>query len=241
MTKIDIYKKIVTDYKIKIDERYGQYCGFAIDGPINPEKWFCANNNLKILFLLKEAYGYDEDEFYKIMEFPEGYNAAKTNRKITRLSFALNKVYKSFKDSATSFISDNELFNLIDPIFDEMQSASIHDLKNSYLDIAIIEIKKISGGSKSTNSDIRKHSKENSDFLTTQIKFLEPNIIICGGPITWTSLTQDLKVFNKGSFPTDSPGTFKKDGIIVYNRYHPSFNGFDTYSCIFDILKSTFL
>lgn len=229
---------MVNDYKIQVDQKYGEYVGFVLDGPIDPERWFSNKQKLKVLFLLKEAYGYNEDEFYNIMESPDSYNAAKTNKQITRLSFALNKVYKIFESSKVSYISDENLFQLIDPIYDEMHSKKIHDIKNSYLDIAIIEVKKISGLSKSTDIDIRKHSKENAEFLTRQIQFLQPNIIICGGPIVWTSLKEDLNVFKKDSFSTNEKGVFKNDGIIVYNTYHPSFSGFNDYDCIFDIMKS---
>ena len=84
MFKIDEYIALLEEFKKVTDAEYAEDhkdyndnegCGFAWDGPIDPQKW--NNNNLKILFLAKEAPGADGSDKFEIMgslnKFPDRY------------------------------------------------------------------------------------------------------------------------------------------------------------------------
>lgn len=229
---------MLEDYKVQVEKRYGECCGFAWDGPIVPGNWFYGNNRMKILFLLKEAYGYKDDDKYEIMDCPEGFNYSRTNRIISKLAYVLKEISMSGINSEKGLIPNDTLYKMIDPLYDEMKVKSDDDLMMNYSNIAIVEIKKLSGEAKSDYSDIRKHSRENAEFLSDQIRFLKPNIIFCGGRVAWDSLTQDMSVFEKGAFSSNERGVFKINNIIVYNSYHPSYGGFNAYDFLFDVSKS---
>lgn len=179
---IEEYKTMLENYRIQVEKKYGEDHGFAYDGPIDSKNWFHNDKSLKILFLLKETYGYDGDDICYIMDRPERFKDSKTNRILSRLSYGIEKV-STLIESKNNFISNEALFDLIDPVYDEMKIVNQDVLKISYSDIAVIEIKKLSGKTKSDDSEIRKHSKENAEFLSNQIRFLKPMIIVCGGKV----------------------------------------------------------
>ena len=239
MNEIKIYKELLNNFKNHITSIYGEDRGFAYDGPVNSDNWFRNNNCLKTLFLLKETYGYDGDDIYKIMDSPDvgRFNDSRTNRNISKLAYGLREISKLI-DSGFKFISNENLYGLIDPIFDAMKIIDKDTLKDCYADTAIIQIKKLSGSSKSSDPDIRKHSKESGHFLSQQIKLLNPNIIICGGKVTWQSLIEDLNVFKKQNFHSNERGINEIDNIIIYNSYHPSYSLFNSYDILFDICKT---
>lgn len=234
---IDDYKRMLDTYRLELEKEHGKYLGFAYDGPIDSKKWFSNNSGIKILVLLKETYGYEDCDICQIMDDQsDRFKDSRTNRAISRLAYALLKA-SSMADSNNNFISDENLFELLDPIHDGIETVKEIDLKISYSNIAILEVKKISGQIKSDDNDIRIHSRENAEFLSNQIRFLNPNIIVCGGQVTWESLTQDMKVFEKGAFASNEKGIYKSQGVVVYNAYHPSSTMFNRYDILFDICK----
>lgn len=235
--KYEEYLKMLLNFQVNVENIYGEYRGFAHDGPVDSKKWFSDSCGKRILFLLKEAYGYDDDEICYIMDAPERFNDSRTNLAISRLAYAIDRSSESIKYD-TEYVSDDDLFKLMDMIHEELETVTLDDLKHSYSKIAIVEIKKISGEIKSIDSDIRKHSKQNEKFLSDQIRFLSPDVIVCCGYVTWESLTQDMSVFEKFAFSSNDRGIYNSNGIIVYNSYHPSFYGFNRYDIAYDIIKS---
>lgn len=233
------YLKMLETYRSRVEKAYGEDRGFAYDGPVDFEKWASDISGRKILFLLKEAYGHDEDDIYEIMNNSKRFNDSRTNLAISRLAYIVGRASESITGN-NDYISDDQLFKLIDKLHDELNFVKPEDLKHSFSKIAVIEIKKISGKSRSSDTDIRKHSIENAGFLSDQIRFLKPNIIVCGGQVAWESLTQDMNVFDKSAFPSNEKGLYKSKGVIVYNSFHPSYFGFNKYDVAFDISKSFF-
>jgi hypothetical protein len=233
------YINLIDTFKKEVENKYGQYCGFAYDGPVNSEKWFSGKIKYKILFLLKETYGFDGDPECIIMDCPKRFNDSRTNKNIALVVNSIEQILElpNFENICKN---DNELFRELDLIYDKILTISSDLLKESFSNIALIELKKTSGESKSNDQDIRAHAQEFSNLLTKQICLLDPDLIFCCGRVTWESLTQDLDFFNKDSFGSAERVMYKIGNKFIFHSYHPSFSGFDRYDVVFDICKNLF-
>lgn len=199
-------------------------CGFAIDGPINPNVW--DELDYRILFLLKETFDMDGCDSCIIMGMPEKFNDSKTNLNISKLSHFLIKTLSKEFD-----ISRSDFYKLDDST-----------LMEAYSKIAIVEVKKTSGINESDDSVIREHSRLNKEFIAKQIELLNPSIIICGGMVTWHSLTEDTGLFDREKFSlTDERKAFKCKEKIIVNSYHPSYTKFNIPKIINEIATLSYL
>jgi hypothetical protein len=178
---------------------------FSHDGISNWEKW--ENQKLKILFLLKEAY----DDFEPIFEHQEirgnfGLNIARWNY-----------VLKEYFNNPAEMISypDND------------------DLKGEIddLGIALVEVKKIDEGKKTSNqSEIDKYAESDKFFLKEQIELINPHVIVCCGTHTSYQIIFDWEAQNAISgenYFEDNESNLSCSYWIHNNRliiyfYHPT-------------------
>ncbi|MBB1285242.1 hypothetical protein HRH25_12730 [Flavisolibacter sp. BT320] len=238
MFDIEVYKRMLEKYRLKVEEKYGEYCGFAYDGPIVPERWNNKKiNNVKILFYAKETYGHDGCSICPIMESPDGYSASKTNLNISKLSYCINQLFSKIRRSKCKSLTAQDLFKLIDEVVDGLPIISKCSLREYYSNVAVVEVKKTSGDVKSNDVEIRKHSVENAGFLTEQIKYLSPDIIICCGLVTWHSLVNDTGLINDKTSITNERGGISYGNMILYNSFHPSAPRFNMYDVLFNIFE----
>lgn len=232
---------IEDNYKLH-QEKWGEFCGYACDGPLDSSFWFSPESKgPKILFLLKETYGFEDDPVCCIMDnLEERFNDSKTNRAIAKMSSILQSVFSDpgFKSLDTRV--DGLIFDYLDNILDSDRGSNIALLKESFSKVAIIECKKTSGVNKSNDGEILQHAIDNSEYLSDQISYLNPDIIFCGGQIIFEIISTHLKVFEVGALPDNKRGVYKIGNKFVINAYHPSYSKFSTssYDYIFDIIKN---
>lgn len=129
---------------------------FIQDGIIDPEKWIAAR--IKVLFLLKEAYGSITD----LTEF-------------IRKDAVLNKrTWMRCACWAHAAQSEHPL------AFEDIQSNDAVK-RDALLSCAVVNIKKSDGRRESDMSDILSYAKQDSALLQEQINLIAPTLIISGG------------------------------------------------------------
>ena len=198
---------------IKMQREYANKNGwknYLIDGPINYKEY--NQQKFRILFYLKEAYGYEEGEVIIGNVFNDWIDKEKkTNIEETLLSYHILNFYDS-----KIRINNKEQFYSI--------KSNSNLLKETSKKIAHINIKKTFGEeSKSNDSLIRDESRKNSDLLKQQIQLYKPDLIITGGPVCWDSLIDDLGLFNIDKNSVKRPGIIKYNDIYLCNSYHPEY------------------
>ncbi len=134
---------------------------FIRDGVVCPEKWF--SQNIRPLFLLKEAYGGASD-WDLISDHLSKPGAASGNmwRRIAEWTYGLQN---STKDKIAAY-----------------SSGICHDqFGNKYLkQIAVVNVKKSGGESTSDMDTIRAYADFDHDRLKMEIEYCDPTIIVCG-------------------------------------------------------------
>jgi hypothetical protein len=198
------------------------------DGAINSEKW--ASSEVKVLFLLKETYGYQGCEIIELgKEAPRWLDAnIKTYRKIVSLTAAIEAAVQR-----NSLLSKDEIKSV------ENNPALLRETLNG---MAVINIKKHSGKSTSNDREIRDESRANASLLKTQISELAPVTIVAGGNVCWDSLIDDIGLFH-GTPKPEKFGTAICSNTVLCRSNHPSAwfgGGFPVeviHRAIFDALK----
>lgn len=129
---------------------------FIEDGIIDPDRWESAQ--IKILFLLKEAYGSIPD----LTEFIRDHSNLKKGtwkRCACWAHIVLSKEPMKFEE-----------------IVEDEQAK-----RNALLSCAVVNIKKSGGNSESDMKDIFGYAETDAALLREQIKILRPDLIISGG------------------------------------------------------------
>ncbi len=132
---------------------------FISDGIIDLEKW---GSHKKILLILKEAYGSDED--WSLTETIKNEWKGPKYKVWWTVSYWLYLLNKTTKDFVPLFPKDNEIKECVEFL----------------LSSAILNIKKSNGKSSSENDDLKKYVTSDKDFILKQIELINPDIILCG-------------------------------------------------------------
>lgn len=172
------------------------------DGIIDEDQFTQAK--YKILWVLKEPYGeggfsysdYIKDSF----KFGEPYpTSGQMWHKITYTNYGILNGFMKWSDMG-ALKEDNNIFNA---------------LKSS----ALINLKKIVGGTTSLPDVIREAYEKSKQIIHEQIKIINPDIIICGG--TFGFIKPDLKFISP--FGDVNEFGFLIENRILINAYHPSY------------------
>lgn len=170
----------MTDYEKHFRQR--GLTQYTLDGAINPKEW--SASNVKILFYLKENYGYQKYDVMNLQDYAHGWldENNKTYVKSVTLAAAiqlgLQRCYPLSQDEIKTIEQDSVLLHAT---LDKM---------------AVVNIKKHSGKSKSNDAEIRDESHRNAALLKSQIRELAPTIVVAGGTVCWHSLIYDLGLFD---------------------------------------------
>ncbi|HEV7925377.1 MAG TPA: hypothetical protein VGR14_08485 [Verrucomicrobiae bacterium] len=188
---------------------------YIIDGSINPIKW--AESKVRILFLLKETYGYQGCGIIKIEDCAYSW-----------LEEARIKTYVKMVTLAAAIELGLKRGVPLPPV--EINSLSgNHELLHGVLGrMAVVDIKKHSGESTSNDREIREESHKNASLLHAQIEELSPTILIAGGNVCWHSLTEDIGLFGPVSGCAKFDAVVCKNTVLCYSN-HPAARrgGFD--------------
>lgn len=177
---------------------------FIKDGIVCPETWF--NSDKRPLYLLKEAYGGNDD--WNLIDDYLTKNDNINSVTWRRVSLWSKGILKTSKDHLEVFNPEDE---------------ELHKFNNKYLrNIAVINVKK-SGGQKSSSYDeIIEYAKKDKECLLKQLNICDPNIIICGYTISALKeiLGYDIKAVNNNHLYYFSE--LNGHSLIILDYWHPA-------------------
>lgn len=138
---------------------------FVYDGIVDEKEW--SKPELKICFLLKEAYTKDKSNYFK-WSLSKWLNEEKNSVINTWNTVAL-WTYGILHTTETEI-----------PEYPNEKKFSKED-KHSFLKkIAAINVKKIDGKEKSEWYDLKEYAINDADLLREQIDIINPDVIVCG-------------------------------------------------------------
>lgn len=164
---------------------------FVLDGIIDSETW--EKQPTKILFVLKEAYDktdkkegglyvWDEPEWIKEQIKTQNSRMGKTWQRIYQWTHA---ILNGDEETPT-------------PVWDE----------DTFGKIAVIDVKKTNGESKSVYGELLAHAKRHSEHLIRQIRLINPDVIVCG----YTCWLLDVALSLSGNEPIKN----RKNDLLWY-------------------------
>ncbi|MGB5965658.1 MAG: hypothetical protein WBF77_09045 [Sulfurimonadaceae bacterium] len=170
-------------------------CLFITDGIIDKELWNKSDN--KVMFLLKEAY--DSKKESGTWDLPSLIRkrgvSGRTFKPMAQWAYGIHSILNG---------------NGIAPYVENSK-----EVKMSLFSSAIVNLKKSAGKKSSGKNNLQKYVDEDWHLLSSQIKAISPQIIVCGK--TWALIKDKLP--NKKKI-TDS--AYVSEGIIYLNFWHPS-------------------
>lgn len=172
------HPKLLSEWKAKgtvyAEGENDQANVFISDGIADPDQWF--SQEVRPLFILKEAYGGEEDWDEIEWFITGGHKQGKIK----------NKTWKCIADWA-AYILTNKAWRWTEHgCRSEKYKCSPFDLpkdtwETPYLkQIAVINIKKYGGRSRSSDADLTKHAETHFEEIYRQIEMIHPTHIICG-------------------------------------------------------------
>lgn len=179
---------------------------FNRDGIVDADVW--KNEDCRILFLLKEAW------HRKTMDGSE-YDLAEDLREYGPWSSMWNRVAEWTRGIHLTAEYKPAPYRSL-----EKKEANLELRK-----IAVINIKKSGGESRSKNDNLMTYVEEDYDLLYNQIEMINPNIIVCG----YTFDFLNKVIYKKGEKSIDKTGDnlcdnwhYKWKNRIVIDYYHPA-------------------
>ena len=179
---------------------------FTIDGPIDLCLW--QQQPLRILFYLKENYGYQDEGIMRIGDYAPRWLADR-NKTYMRVVTLAEAVLQAIQRG--SLLSREEV--------DALPSTS--DLQATLQKIAVVNIKKHSGESTSNDTEIRNESYANAELLHEQIAALSPTVIVAGATVCWHSLVCDVGL-DKALQDTPTGTATIANGVVLCHCNHPA-------------------
>lgn len=195
----------VTEYMIKnqsVELEINHADGvFVKDGVVCPEQWF--SQEIRPLFLLKEAYGGDKD--WSLLDYLLSNNK-------------LGKIWQRIAEWTYGLMETT--FQQISPYTTELNHKQ---LGNEYLKkIAVVNIKKSGGCSNSKMEEIMAYAEIDRNYLKCQLKLCDPTIILCG----YTGAALDI-VMGKSVCRDKNVNRFcwtrlNNHWVLVVDYWHPA-------------------
>ena len=171
---------------------------FAPDGIINEIEWEATNP--KIMLMLKETNDYNDDVCKLVREVWEGTKYPIWNN-IARWTYGISNIRDGYYPA---FVEANRPENM----------------KKSVMKIAIMNLKKTTGGGSSDMEIIQEYALRDKSFISRELELIKPKVVICGS-------TFDIvkKIFGSENFHEveGSDGYLFRFGEIVFiNYWHPA-------------------
>lgn len=156
------------EYRVKTDKLFEEWkskegrVGFSNDGIVDYDKY--VHSRYKILFLLKETNNKERKSIDLTKFLKEGANRTHTWDNIARWIKVM--------------LQDSE------PIWDNYKNIKV-EKKDLISRVAVMNIKKTSGGHTANNKEIIQIAEEDSKLIKSQIELINPDIIIsCGSSVS---------------------------------------------------------
>lgn len=196
---------------------------FVEDGVVCPEKWF--SNKIRPLFLLKEAYGGDEN--WNLTDY------LTKDDKIVKLWNTVSLWTKGLLKTTEKYIEKYY-----------PEDVELKKFNNEYLkSIAVVNVKKSKGESSSKRDIIQNYAERDKDLLKKQLKICDPTIIICGFTIQPLNTIMGYNVKEKENNNLYYHIKLNEHDVLVLDYWHPSnqFPKMMNYYCLANIYQQALL
>lgn len=191
--------------------RYGSSC--IRDGITNIEKFYNAETNYRILWILKEPNS--SDEGWNMRNFHKALNKKREDKTRKDARWNWKSTYQKIVQVSHGLLHGIYHYEKI-PASNEI----VVDVMNS---IAFINVKKTGGTEKSKWKVINQSYTDHKEFLHKQIEEISPNIIInCSGI---NQLFRDLSAKSNCSVINEKVDPFSYsfgNERLIINAYHPN-------------------
>ena len=208
-------KKLFNDWKKKANAT-----PFVTDGVMNPKEWF--SQDVRPLFLLKEAYGGDCD-----------WDLAKdhvlTREKARPIWKRISLWTKGIMNTGAAYTKPFK-----------PNSEDIKDFNNLYLNkIAAVNIKKYNGKKQSDYNEILSYAKNDKDFLRKQIELCDPTVIVCGYTGAALEMILDTPLRKNSNYDLFYFTEINGHSVTVIDYWHPSnhYPEIMNYYCLIEVYQ----
>lgn len=184
-----------------------------IDGIINPKEFY-KNDNIKILWILKEG-NVDVNDYNKQRNICEEFKNGEHIKNALSIATFRKLIYASY------WIFNNHLDWTEIPYSNDLECYKIVNK------IAYININKYPAGNKSYDSELYRIYEENKKNLLSQIKDINPEVIIFGN--TFKFFKNDLNSINWDienslqNFSEENNYYIVKNKGLIISAYHPAY------------------
>lgn len=176
---------------------------FIRDGVVCPEIWF--SSEIRPLFLLKEAYGDNED--WDLID-----------KQLLNGESSISKMWCRVAHWTQGLLSatDNDFMP-----FSKYEGGIYKDDK--YLKrIAVVNVKKSNGKKESDWDNLKEYAKYDKKELFDQIKLCDPTIIICGYTGQYLDIIADEPVRSEWNENYFYYMTINNHDVLVIDYWHPA-------------------
>ncbi|MGV0954865.1 hypothetical protein ACTS91_00145 [Empedobacter falsenii] len=178
------------------------------DGIVNTKKYI--SSSIKILWILKEVNSEDLDWDLR--------DALNGELKIdTGLKKGWEKTFTPVVYTTLGILNNEDWHTMGDFTINP-------DLIDCLQEIAYINIKKIGGGSKALNNEIKAFYEENKDALHEQIQLINPDIIIFGNTMNYFDVGIFDKIFGELEVNKENNNlhVYSNKNHLLLHAYHPN-------------------
>ncbi len=209
--------------------------GVMFQNGIKPEeteqKWISSDK--RVLFLLKDQNESDKEEDrggcdirYFLTDTDWTPQAAKVRNiqdpHYKNIAYMLWGLLKADKDNGWQY---NEV---------EAHHEEVKECFNTH-PFAIIECKKISGGSSCKDSELNYHIKTYGDLLKKEIEILNPTIIVCTNRFIYNFVVNMYPSSELTSIDNRIGIMYNKESnVLILGTYHPSYRDIKVYNSAMD-------
>lgn len=180
---------------------------FVIDGIIDPEKYLNAQDH--ILWILKEANS-ETDSWSYLEKFKDKEWLYRCGKSVPTLRRVIYTTYGILRECNWKEIPDASSEKSFEPL----------------QEIAIINIKKIPGGSISESNEIKQSYHDYQELLKKQIEVYNPNIIIFGNTLQYFHKSDFDKLETVEKQNSEYGNAFYDTGDKLYiHTWHPAVRG----------------
>lgn len=186
----------------------GERHGIIKDGIVN-DNYYEASQP-KILWVLKEAWEKLKDD-----QIGGGWSVTQDLLNNPDFEFKNNGTYPAMAYASHAIRNGYADYSTIPKLSESV------DVQKSLKSLAYINLKKIPGGTRSEQEDIRNYAITYQDLLIQQICEIKPDVIIYGNTYDFIQSPQALPT---NPLPSHKPGVgfTKKDSILHISTYHPA-------------------
>lgn len=199
----------------------------VIDGVISPEHYVKAQP--RILWILKEANSDQTAEGWSYLEnFQNSWWL--NDKKCAAISSIKRVMYASYG-----------ILHGLDKEWSEFPWYYEKECQESLKEIAFINIKKVPGGSVSSDNDIQQAYHDNRELIMDQIKAYGPDVVIFGGTLKYFDITTDFNDIKEQDKQVSDFGNhyYYGDNRLYLYAYHPACRGagFTDFGYVMDIVN----